>query len=592
MMENNYIGKSNYVALRLAFLLKVWLVVTLLFILSVHAQSGRAYSLDDVKYVTSSENPNVIGYVMCLQREVSRQQQGTSILDGMADATQKCEHMAIEIYGTRDEPDALAIRQSILECGFRPGDASPDADCGDGPLSDSVTGNGANGVHLRPRQNNGNHKTVIKRPPHVAAFQADRVQLTPTIIETGKWLEGIAFDGRWLWAAESGQRTIAKIDFDSGRIVSRVKVGRLPVDLVSDGDGVSYTMVNTDQLIWRQDARGRGKKFAKVSECPEGMILNGQELFVLTMPDCSSVSSRVIRYSVSNGRSSKSGVMGEWATDLAAFRNKVWVSHSRGDMMSIVDGGSMGIETMHVAGADLWSVAADSRHIYSGGRATGTMDDGLVVMIDPVRRAELHRVRLSERVANIASDEEFVIAVGDKGTIWILSATDLKVLRTITLSTGGFNSRGLQMKEDLILISNQQYRGENGAVYVIGNWKPNYTPGNVPQSPRGPVSEYSADQLVGQYRVDPGGNAHVVKASQLNDWHTGKIVMNGSQLRWVNNAGTSWALEFDPGQHEIIRTGTDNPYYAKYPHMREMKVVWKHGRVVGFVFDRLLYGRK
>jgi len=45
-----------------------------------------------------------------------------------------------------------------------------------------------------------------------------------------------------------------------------------------------------------------------------------------------------------------------------------------------------------------------------------------------------------------------------------------------------------------------------------------------------------------------------------NEWHIGEIVAEGDHFRWINEANVSWKLYLDQ-QNNILKIGTDNPYY-------------------------------
>jgi len=90
-----------------------------------------------------------------------------------------------------------------------------------------------------------------------------------------------------------------------------------------------------------------------------------------------------------------------------------------------------------------------------------------------------------------------------------------------------------------------------------------------------------APYLVGKYIHKP------VK----NDWHVGSINRVGGQLRWTNKAAISWSLHWDPAKPDSLATGTDNPYFAKYPSAREFKLLRKKGKIIGFKFGAMTYTR-
>ena len=101
------------------------------------------------------------------------------------------------------------------------------------------------------------------------------------MINAGKWLEGISYDGKDIWAAESGQRTTAQFDFNSGKVVKSHKVGRLPVEVAADGSGNTYTLVATDRKILTHDSRGRTTTLANLADYPEAMDGDDDALWVV-----------------------------------------------------------------------------------------------------------------------------------------------------------------------------------------------------------------------------------------------------------------------------------------------------------------------
>ena len=413
------------------------------FILIAGMTEGRSatnYSFADAAYVTTSRNIDVLEYVVCLEGAVNKTPEAMPLAEALRIATGACRDLARLLPDTPGEPSAKDIVDTIRECGFFPEQASPDADCA-----------GSGGV---------------------VAGGPDEVELTPVVIDVGKWPEGIVFDDEWLWVAESGDRTIAGIDLESGRVAERRKVGRLPVDMATAGEGVVYTLVVTDKLINKQNARGAGSTLAKLSECPETMADGIDFLWVVTLPDCSSADSRLVRIDPATGKQVKSAVLGEWALAVAAQGPDVWIAHARAPALTVVNQQSMKAQTVEVGDAELWTISANSVHVFAGGRRAGSSDDGLVVMIDPLTGSELARASVTERVSEIYSDEDDVVAVGDKGTIWIYAAADLALRRTITLSTGPFEPRDIIVLDDRLVLSVANHVGENGAIFLLEDWLP------------------------------------------------------------------------------------------------------------------------
>ncbi len=444
---------EGFSKMRIATLRFAWLAGVLAAIVSASSTAGAFYEARDAQYVSTSPNPAVIRYIICLEDAVGSTARNVAIADALAGAEKSCERWALRLPNTPGEPNAGDIRQSILHCGFRPGDASPDAGCGKAAGAGNVDRASAN---------------------------PDQVVIAPEIIEVGKWAEGLAWDGRSLWVAESGQRTVARIDLAARRVVDRAKVGRLPTDMVATAGGDVDVLVATDKLVWKRSANGGSATLTKLDECPQAMIGGAQALWVLTLPDCSSDKSRLIRVDRGNGRQSRTDELGQWGQAMTAQGNQIWIAHARGPALTVADQDTLDATSIKVSGASLWSLAANSRNVFGGGREDENNEAGLVVMFDPVNRTEVHRATMSQLVTRIVSDENHVVALGNKGTIWVFAARDLSLQRTITLSTGAFEPHGAIFHQDSILISVGQFSGENGAVFVVGDWRPGQRQSNLP----------------------------------------------------------------------------------------------------------------
>lgn len=87
---------------------------TLIALLLMATPASAGYSAADAAYVTDSKDPAVLNYVVCLATK-----------DASLEAAQAaCQTLAAKI-GTEAED----IMLNIMECGFRPGEASPDMGC-------------------------------------------------------------------------------------------------------------------------------------------------------------------------------------------------------------------------------------------------------------------------------------------------------------------------------------------------------------------------------------------------------------------------------------------------------------------------------
>ena len=79
---------------------------------------------------------------------------------------------------------------------------------------------------------------------------------------------------------------------------------------------------------------------------------------------------------------------------------------------------------------------------------------------------------MDQPVIVIVSDKEHVVAIGDKGRIWVFSATNLDFLRTINLSTGPFEPCGAAIEGDLLYVTDSRANSATSVVYMLDAWRP------------------------------------------------------------------------------------------------------------------------
>ena len=112
-----------------------WIVWAAMACVSAHitpfstAALAQEYSLRDARYVTTSKNVDVLSYIVCLEAETNKQPRRTAIETALDNAAAACQSAAGQLPRDPREPSVDDLRLSILECGFRPEEASPDAGC-------------------------------------------------------------------------------------------------------------------------------------------------------------------------------------------------------------------------------------------------------------------------------------------------------------------------------------------------------------------------------------------------------------------------------------------------------------------------------
>jgi len=498
-------------------------LMSVIFTFQANAQNARNqnYSLSDANYVVQSSDRSALAYVVCLEGAFNRQPRRLSKQRALDNAVAECGNVALRIRRGQRQRTIENIRLSVLECGFRPEDATPGMGCGEGHGGDDDR------------------------------WVADVVYPGPRVVEVGKWLEGISYDGGFLWATESGQRTTAKIDFQTGRLVERYRVGRLPVQVVANANGSAHALVSTDKKIVRLRRNGSIRELARLNGCPEEMVSSDpRTLWVLASPDCSSGTSNVIRIDTRSGRQIVTGDLGEWALDIIDFGPDVWVSHARALPINIVNKATMDSQPFYLANAELWALAKDDDFIYGGGRPKGTSKDGVVVKINPLNTSEVARTILPEMVVQIASDGKIVYALSQSGKIWLLSARDLTLLRSAVPATGTYQPTDAIVVNGRLVVSSQQYRGEDGAVLIFddlvpADWDVASKPGASPPATTGPKrpkpalppAHGSANTVFPVNAISRGGT--VRRAPSVSAARIGSSV-NGGSITLLANAGGNY----------------------------------------------------
>jgi len=123
---------------------------------------------------------------------------------------------------------------------------------------------------------------------------------------------------------ESGQRTLAHINPDTGAIAERVKSGRLPVGVATNPvTGDVFAEVATDQALVKYSRGAKGGKFASLPDYPNGIAADDTAVWVLMHIGGSNAQGQVIRYDQRSGSSSKSELLGDAVSNIGKVVNGV-----------------------------------------------------------------------------------------------------------------------------------------------------------------------------------------------------------------------------------------------------------------------------
>jgi hypothetical protein len=327
--------------------------------------------------------------------------------------------------------------------------------------------------------------------PAPAAAAADMVTLTPVAVPVGQWPERAAFDGRSLWVSESGARSIAEINLQTRNIKRRLKVGRLPVDMVATENGTVYALAETDNMIYAVAQGGGAGEFAQVPRCADILDYADNNLWVISNLDCSAPSV-LTRVSHLNGRSSKVADLLGGPVDMEAAHGFVYIGHmthaGRPAFVSIVNAATGDAMASPDLPIHYPRMAANSSAVYAAG-APLDQQTGMVLKIDAGKAEFSARQSLPEEIAAIAANDQYVVAAGKRGTIFVLSAQDLSPVRTISTGTPMLPHDVVVAGNTLAVVSfSEADASMANAVYLIDGWLPGSAP--VPYvAPPPPVTQ-------------------------------------------------------------------------------------------------------
>ena len=313
--------------------------------------------------------------------------------------------------------------------------------------------------------------------PAGPAAQADSVTLGATAIRVGKWPERAAFNGRSLWVSESGARSIVEIDLQTRAIGRRLKVGRLPVDMVATENGTVYALSETDNMIYALARSGNDKagEYAEVPRCADLMAYADNNLWVVSNLDCSTPSV-LTRVSHLNGRTAKVADLQGSTSDIKAAHGFVYVGHmatgGRAAFVSIVEGATGNATASPDLPIHYPRLAANANAVFVGG-APLNQNGGIVLKLGAGQATFASNVQLPEPIAAIGANDQYVTAVGRGGNIFVLAAHDLKLLRTIDAGINIEPKDILPVGSTLAVVSSAGNEvAKDNVVYLIDGWIP------------------------------------------------------------------------------------------------------------------------
>jgi hypothetical protein len=193
------------------------------------------------------------------------------------------------------------------------------------------------------------------------------------------------------------------------------------------------------------------------------MALGGGAAWVLQWRKCASDGSSVARVDLATHAVVTSPETGANAWSIAHALDRAWVATSAA--VESVSGKALG-EVRRVDGDPGSDVA---RHVVAGPHGLyATTRDG-VVRIDPAQAGSTAKATLSEPVYALSADGDAVLAMGRKGTLWVLDATTLAVQKELAPPAGidHLEPHAVARWGDRVVVTDHGADGEHGRLLVL-----------------------------------------------------------------------------------------------------------------------------
>jgi Caspase domain len=321
-------------------------------------------------------------------------------------------------------------------------------------------------VFLTPEQ------IVVAKPDVPAKAVKKKIEeIHPTTrrVQLGKWPEGLAVgQDNTIWVAESGARQIVLVNPAEGKVKLKVPVGRLPVSMTSDRHGTVFAGVFTDGKIWGQSPQGEGQHIWQLPSKAHVLIdvkAADKSVFVAHYTDAPDRMTTLSRIDSPGGKAKSSLPFVGEGRALVTANGAAWLLMSNG-FLAKFDLVSLKYQTGSDSQFFLWSLAANAKAVYTGGKIAQTPEGtSLVNRLDinyPHERIE-RSIEGNELIVTLAATDKHVVALGENGNVWVLDATDLTVLKHFNT---GVPPRAALIHDGKLFVTSHQGDGENGTLII------------------------------------------------------------------------------------------------------------------------------
>jgi DNA-binding beta-propeller fold protein YncE len=314
---------------------------------------------------------------------------------------------------------------------------------------------------------------VSEPPPVTPDDTADgsyrTLEIEPKAFTVGKWPEGLVVAGGFVWVAESGDRSVAKLDPNSGTVLDRVKVGRLPVHMTADPDNTVYAAVLTEGHIFKQPPSQKGKSIAKF-ERPiyiQGLSYGSGAVYAASYAEVENRQTVISRIDPNTGKRTDSQPAGAEPRAFVMAQDSPWLLDASG-MVTMYDTETLQPKDSIANDGFLWSMGANLDAVFVGGRTEQQNGKSIIYRYaqgNPQDRT-MQVLDSEELIVAIAANNDRVAALGDGGSYWILDAISLKPLKLIKT---GRRPQAAVFDNARLFVTTHAWEADHGAVLVYDN---------------------------------------------------------------------------------------------------------------------------
>ena len=307
--------------------------------------------------------------------------------------------------------------------------------------------------------------------------QSDTVRLKPSVHRLGEWVDGMVFDGKSIWVAEFGQRTLAQLNAKYG-VARRVDLPGIPDKIDVGRDGALYLLLEVEDRIqvWQRPpggSAGRAIVTLDPKACAPAFAAGGGP-FVWVLSGCGSDSeAALLKVDTKTGTMARVPLGAGGGGVMMVRQGQVWAAI---DKLSVIDETTLAVRTSDIhskLGPQplFTALAADAGMVYAG-VASDTAK--LVVAVDPATLQETARAAVDQVINVIVADAQHVVALGNEGRIFVLAPRTLALERAIDLTVAKVEPRAAMIRNGDLLLTDFRLENANerGALLVLHGWRP------------------------------------------------------------------------------------------------------------------------